>query len=59
MLVLSRKLKESIVIDGKIVVKVLAVFGTIHDPQVKLGIEAPREMAVHREEIEEKARKTE
>lgn len=49
MLILSRKLNESIIIDGKIVVKVLR----IDKDTVKLGIQAPTEVTVHREEIHE------
>jgi len=49
MLILSRKLNESIIIDGKIVVKVLR----IDKDTVKLGIQAPAEVSVHREEIHE------
>ena len=49
MLILSRKLNESIIIDGKIVVKVLR----IDKDTVKLGIQAPSELPVHREEIHE------
>jgi carbon storage regulator len=49
MLILSRKLNESIIIDGKIVVKVLR----IDKDTVKLGIQAPTELPVHREEIHE------
>jgi carbon storage regulator len=47
MLILSRKLNESIVIDGKIVVKILR----IDKDTVKLGIQAPPELSVHRQEI--------
>ena len=47
MLILSRKLNESIVIDGRIIVKVLR----IDKDTVKLGIQAPAELPVHREEI--------
>jgi carbon storage regulator len=47
MLVLSRKPQESIVIDGRIVVKVVRVDGDT----VKLGIEAPATVPVHREEV--------
>ena len=47
MLILSRKLNESIVIDGRIIVKVLR----IDKDTVKLGIQAPQELPVHREEI--------
>ncbi len=47
MLILSRKLNESIIIDGRIIVKVLR----IDKDTVKLGIQAPAELPVHREEI--------
>ena len=47
MLVLSRKRNESIVIDGSIVVTVVEIRGD----KVRLGIEAPREVSIHREEI--------
>jgi carbon storage regulator len=47
MLILSRKLNESIIIDGRIIVKVLR----IERDTVKLGIQAPPELPVHRQEI--------
>lgn len=47
MLVLSRKQGQSIVIGDEIVVTVLEVRGD----QVRLGIEAPRELPVNRREI--------
>ena len=47
MLVLSRKLGERIVIGDRIVVTVVR----LDHGQVRLGIEAPREIAVFREEI--------
>jgi len=47
MLVLSRKLGERIVIGDRIVVTVVK----LDRGQVRLGIEAPREIAVFREEI--------
>ena len=47
MLVLSRKKNESIVIDGNIVVTVVEVRGD----KVRLGIEAPREIEIHRSEV--------
>lgn len=47
MLVLSRKTGESIIIDEHIQVKVIAVEGDI----VKLGIEAPKEIMIHRQEV--------
>ncbi len=47
MLVLSRKKNESVVIDDQIVLTVIEIRGD----KVRLGIEAPREVAVHRKEI--------
>lgn len=47
MLVLSRKTGESIVIRDNIVVMVIDVRGD----KVRLGIEAPRDVPVHRREI--------
>jgi carbon storage regulator len=47
MLVLSRKVNENIVIDGRIVVKVVRTEGNF----VKIGIEAPSDVPVHRQEI--------
>ena len=47
MLVLSRKIGERIVIGDGIVVTVLAFNGQ----QIRLGIEAPREVPIVREEL--------
>ncbi len=47
MLILSRKLGESIVIDGRITVRIVRVDGDT----VKLGIAAPAEVPVHRQEV--------
>ena len=47
MLVLSRKVGESIVIDGRIVVQIMRVDGDT----VKVGIAAPIEVPVHRQEV--------
>ncbi|HEY3395920.1 MAG TPA: carbon storage regulator CsrA [Lacipirellulaceae bacterium] len=47
MLVLSRQRDESIVIGDNIVVTVVDVRGD----KVRLGIEAPREISVHRREV--------
>ena len=47
MLILTRKLGESITIGDDIKVTVLGVFGR----QVRIGIEAPSKVVVHREEI--------
>lgn len=48
MLVLTRKLWEAIVIDGHIRVTVVRIVGD----QVRLGIAAPKEMPVHRAEVQ-------
>lgn len=50
MLILTRKVGEVIMIGEDIVVKVLGV----RSGQVKIGIEAPRELPVHRHEIFER-----
>lgn len=47
MLVLSRRKNESLVLDGRITVRVIEVRGG----KVRLGIEAPREVPVHRAEV--------
>ena len=49
MLVLSRKLEESIMIGDQIEIKVISVQGET----VKLGITAPRSIPVHRKEVYE------
>jgi carbon storage regulator len=49
MLVLSRKKNESIVIDDRIVITVVEIRGD----KVRLGIEAPRDVPVHRSEVYE------
>lgn len=53
MLILSRKLNESIVVDGRITIKVLKVDGEV----VKLGISAPLEVPVHRLEVYQEIQK--
>lgn len=47
MLVLSRKKNESIVINENIVITVVEVRGD----KVRLGIEAPKEVPIHRSEV--------
>jgi carbon storage regulator len=49
MLVLSRKKNESIIINDNIIVMVVEVRGD----KVRLGIDAPKEVSVHRREIYE------
>jgi carbon storage regulator len=53
MLVLSRKKNESIVIDDRVVITVVEIRGD----KVRLGIEAPRDVAIHRQEIYEALRR--
>ncbi len=52
MLILTRKVGEVIMIGDDIVVKVLGV----RSGQVKIGVEAPRALPVHRQEIFERIR---
>jgi carbon storage regulator len=54
MLVLSRKANESIVIDGRIIVKIVRLEGEV----VKLGIEAPPDVPVHRQEVYEEIQRS-
>ncbi|RUL89028.1 carbon storage regulator CsrA [Tautonia sociabilis] len=49
MLVLSRKKNESIIINDHIVVTVVEIRGD----KVRLGIEAPKDVSVHRREVYE------
>jgi carbon storage regulator len=53
MLILSRKPGESIVINGIITVKIMRMEGGA----IKLGIEAPQEVPVHRQEVYEEIQK--
>ena len=52
MLILTRKVGESIMIGDSVEVKVLG----IRAGQIKLGIEAPKDLKVHRQEIYERIR---
>lgn len=47
MLVLSRRIGEAIVVGGNIRIVVLSVTGS----SVRFGVEAPRSISVHREEV--------
>ena len=47
MLILTRKMGESLVIGENITITVLGVKGN----QTRLGVDAPRDVSVHREEI--------
>ena len=50
MLILTRRVGESVMIGDNVTVTVLGVKGN----QVRLGVNAPRDVAVHREEIYER-----
>jgi carbon storage regulator len=47
MLVLSRKVNETIIINDNIVITVVDIRGD----KVRLGIEAPKDVPVHRQEV--------
>ena len=53
MLVLSRQRDESIMIGDKVVVTIVDIRGD----KVRLGIEAPEEVPVHRQEVYEAIRR--
>ncbi len=47
MLILTRRVGESLIIGDDVVVNILGVKGN----QVRIGVDAPKEVSVHREEI--------
>ena len=50
MLVLSRKTNESIKINNEITIMVVSIRGD----KVRLGVQAPRDVSVHRQEVYER-----
>lgn len=50
MLVLTRKMGESLIIGDNITVTMLELNGG----QVRVGVDAPREISVHREEVKKR-----
>ena len=55
MLVLSRKKNESIVIDDDITIVIVEIRGD----KVRLGVEAPKEVPVHRREVYDAIKRSE
>lgn len=54
MLILTRKVDEKLLIGDDIAISVLEIRGN----QVKIGIDAPKDVAIYREEIYHKVKET-
>ena len=55
MLILTRRVGETLMIGNEVTVTVLGVKGN----QVRIGVNAPKDVAVHREEIFERIKREE
>ena len=53
MLILSRRVRESVMIGDDVTITILGLKGG----QVRIGVNAPRSVAVHREEIYERIKR--
>lgn len=47
MLVLSRRINERLMIGDEVSIKIISIIGG----QVRLGIDAPRDISIHRQEV--------
>ena len=50
MLILARRINESLIIGDNVTVTILGLKGN----QVRIGVDAPRDVAVHRQELAQK-----
>ncbi len=50
MLILTRRINESLIIGDNVTVTILGVKGN----QVRIGVDAPKDVAVHRQELAQK-----
>lgn len=50
MLILTRKIGETVIIGGEVSVTILG----LHGQQVRVGIDAPHEIPIHRQEVHER-----
>ena len=55
MLILTRRVNEKLMVGDDVTVTVLSISGN----QVRIGVNAPRQVPVHREEIYEKIKRQE
>jgi carbon storage regulator len=53
MLILTRRIGEAVIIGDEISVTVLSINGT----QVRVGVNAPKKVSVHREEVYERIKR--
>jgi carbon storage regulator len=55
LLILTRRVNESLIVGDQVTVTVVGVKGN----QVRLGVDAPKDIAVHREEVYERLKNEE
>ncbi len=59
MLILTRRVGETVMIGNDVTVTVLVTVLGVKGNQVRIGVNAPRDVAVHREEIYERIKREE